>query len=77
VTAAARGCGVLQETGARRQQIEQQWHAGPFAGPTPESMMVPEGASESARAGAQIPSKLVMRVQLLLLVSTAHCRFAT
>jgi hypothetical protein len=27
--------GVLQETGTRRQQIEQQSHAGPFAGPKP------------------------------------------
>jgi hypothetical protein len=26
-----RGCGVLQETGARTQQIEQQSRAGPFA----------------------------------------------
>ena len=42
-----RGCGVLQETGARRQQIEQQSHAGPFAGPKPESMMVPRGARRS------------------------------
>ena len=66
-----RGCGVLQQTGARRQQIEQQPHAGPFAGPKPEPMMVPRGAkkvkppdaSESARVGAQIPSKLVMRVR--------------
>ena len=39
-----RGCGVLHETVARRQQIEQQSHAGPFAGPKPESMMVPRGA---------------------------------
>jgi hypothetical protein len=42
-----RGCGVLQETGARRPQIEQQSHAGPFAGPKPESMMVPRGARRS------------------------------
>jgi hypothetical protein len=39
--------GVLQETGTRRQQIEQQSHAGPFAGPKPESMMVPRGARRS------------------------------
>ena len=38
---------MLQETGARRQQIEQQSHAGPFAGPKPESMMVPRGARRS------------------------------
>jgi len=44
-----RGCGVLQETGARRQQIEQQSHAGPFAGPKPERMTVPCGASRSNR----------------------------
>jgi hypothetical protein len=42
-----RGCGVLQETGARRQQIEQQSHAGPFVGPKPKSMMVPRGARRS------------------------------
>jgi hypothetical protein len=28
-------------------QIEQQWHAGPFVGPRPESMMVPGGARRS------------------------------
>jgi hypothetical protein len=36
-----------QVTGSRRQQIEQQSHAGPFAGPKPESMMVPGGARRS------------------------------
>jgi hypothetical protein len=39
--------GVLQETGTRRQQIEQQSHARPFAGPKPESMMVPRGERRS------------------------------
>jgi hypothetical protein len=36
-----RGRVVLQETGARTQQIEQQSRAGPFAGAKPESMMMP------------------------------------
>ena len=51
-----RGCGVLQETGAKRQQIEQQSHAGPFAGPKPERMTVPCGASRSNRRAH--PSRL-------------------
>jgi hypothetical protein len=50
-----RGYGVLQETGARRQQIEQQPHAGPFAGPKPESMMVPRGARRSDQQAHQEP----------------------
>ena len=48
-----RGCGVLQETGATRQQIEQQSHAGPFAGPKPESMMVSGGARRSDQQAHQ------------------------
>jgi hypothetical protein len=48
--------GVLQETGTRRQQIEQQSHAGPFAGPKPESTMVPRGARRSDEQGH--PSRL-------------------
>ena len=51
-----RGCGVLQETGARRQQIEQQSHAGPFAGPKPESMRVPRGASRSNQRRIRVGS---------------------
>jgi hypothetical protein len=47
---------MLQETGARRQQIEQQPHAGPFAGPKPEPMTVPRGASRSNRRAH--PSRL-------------------
>ena len=43
------GCGVPQETGARRQQIEQQSHAGPFPGPKPESMTVLRGARRSGQ----------------------------
>ena len=49
MTAAASWLRVLQETGARTQQIEQQSHAGPFAGPKPESMTVPRGARRSNR----------------------------
>jgi len=49
------------------EQIEQQPHAGPFAGPKPESTMVPRGARRSDqqahRVCARIPSKLVMRVR--------------
>ena len=59
-----RGCCVPQGDRSKKTANRTAVAAGPFAGPKPESMMVPRGAgrsrpagaSESARAGAQIPS---------------------
>jgi hypothetical protein len=47
VTAAASWLRRASGDRSKRQQIEQQSHAGPFAAPKPESMMVPRGARRS------------------------------
>jgi hypothetical protein len=47
VAAAASWLRRASGAGARRQQIEQQSQAGPFAGPKPGSMMASRGAGRS------------------------------
>ena len=56
--------------------VEQQSRAGPFAGPKPESMMVPRGARRSGQSGRtperppQVPSGLGMVVGIPCMANT-------